>query len=520
MGKFAEHNVAMGAVFDQDASYVDLQAIAEEQPGLRHLVAGHRNTSPATLAWLAQLGDPNIARVLESRGVAVPAAPSQVSAPSRYHGNFMPAVIGAVAVVVVVALVVAGLRFFSGASQSPQSTSPSPTDTGPIPADTGSYPRLEVPIVTLVGGDGYDVFYGVAVTADGGIVAVGSTDSRGGTFKTHLESAAVVVMFDGGGNVSWARTMKLDVESFFKAVAIGADGSIYAVGTVYMPEGDPQCRSHGLAVKLTPSGDVVWHETYRDGCNDYFEDVVASDEGVIVVGFSELLGDESRSLITSISADGDLVWSKTYGDNRVELLYSATLGLDGTIVAVGHSDSRESADDASNAGLIAGFSPNGDRLWTREIRGSGWDIFKSVSTAPDNTFFVVGRTTSRDGDLPFASAPGNYVPVYGVFTVTGSPVSFNADASQAKEFNGSTVTSDGLAVAVGGENLLVGVLTMRDGSYANTEVASVGRAFGEFFATAALVGDRVVAVGCGYEEATPEAAEDGCYAAMVIFSVP
>ena len=76
MGKFAEHNAAMSAVFDQDTTATDLQAIAEEQPGLRHLVAGHRNASPATLTWLAQLGDQNVTKVLESRGVAVMAPES------------------------------------------------------------------------------------------------------------------------------------------------------------------------------------------------------------------------------------------------------------------------------------------------------------------------------------------------------------------------------------------------------------------------------------------------------------
>jgi len=373
----------------------------------------------------------------------------------------------------------------------------------------------------MVGGDGHDYFDGVAVTADGGIVAVGYTNSSVGDFRASKESA-MAVLFDGRGNVLWARTIEFDVESQFSAVAIGADGSIYAVGMVYMPTEGQQCEHHALAAKLTSAGDVVWHHTYGDACNDYFTDVVASDDGVIAVGYSLSLDDECDALIAGINDDGYLAWSKTSRGDRDEILYSVARGLDGAIVAVGLSDARpsESASDEDNAGLIVGFSPTGDRLWTREIRGSGLDLFIAVSTAPNNTFFIVGKTTSRDGDLPFAPASGDYVPVCGVFTNPDSPVSFHADAWEGADgFNGATVTSDGLAVAVGGEGLLVGVLTLSDDSYVSTKVRSQGLEYGEFFAAASLVGDRVVAAGCGYKE-TADTVEGVCYATLVIFSVP
>ena len=523
MGKFAEHNVAMGAVFDQDASSADLQAIAEEQPGLRHLVAGHRNTSPATLAWLAQSGDPNVAKVLESRGLAVPAGPKAAPIASKRSGNsFAPAVIGVVAVIVVVALVVAGLRFGFGASES------SPSTSAPSTAEP-DYPSLQTQLVTLVGGTGFDSFTDVALTPDGGFVAVGYTYSNEGALQGSEGGSAMVVMFDSGGNVLWTRTMEDEGQSRFAAVAVGPDGSVYAVGSTSPPMEDEQCGYIALMVKLTPAGDMAWYWKSYHECSHAFMDVVVTDDWVNVVGYTTSGTDEDGVLLegyytwfAGFSFDGTYMWGISNGGTGNDYLRAVTQSPDGTVVAVGVADSYggDFAGNADNDGLIAGFTTEGDLEWSRTFYGDGYDSFSSVVTTPDNRLIIVGNTTSRKGDLGYASVSGESVGILGVYTDERSPVTFHASQKEgASAFWDAAVTADGLAVAVGGENWMVGILNLNDKTMSAAKASPPGLPQGEYFAVEVIEGNRLVAVGHANKGMSEETEKEDCDAALVIFTV-
>ena len=418
-----------------------------------------------------------------------------------------------VAILAVIALAVAAVVVWQLASPNTPAT-PATQQTTPTTITLSLQPAAGItPVIQWaqsLGGESYDSFRGVAVTSDGSMVAVGFTQSTGGGFgMTNGAGAAMIAMFDSQGNNEWAKAISELAYGDFESVAIGADGSIYAVGSAVPAGMDPQVAedSFGLVVKLTPTGDVVWKKTFGGDGQDQFLHVVDMGSGLIVVGqTASTHGDmpathgDMDALVASISYDGDLVWAKTYGGTSSDCFNSATAGPDGTIIAVGASASPD-GDFADPRGkfnaVIAGLGPQGDLAWSKVFGGSEYDEFNTVSTAPGGSFFVAGVTRSPDGDLPNLSTVPNLVSVYG--TCTPQAASCQWGDGQGDEYSGSTVTTGGLAVAVGG-GLGVGSWAIMAFDLASEAMRS-GPVIpddypqGSYGAAAALPGNRIVAVG-------------------------
>jgi len=391
---------------------------------------------------------------------------------------------GIVVIIVAIAVVVVMVVLQSAAPSTPIEHPAS------APESSTSKPALGVnPVLQWsrdLTDDGFDHSWAVAVTADGGIVVVGHDGSP----------YAMAAMYNGMGDTQWTVVLKDYPGSQFRSVAIGPDGSIYAVGESAVP------GKLYLAAKFSPTGDIVWARTYGGSYLAFFFDVAAFGDGIIVAGGTDSTDGDmpathggTDALLANIGPDGDIVWAKTFGGGADENFYSVAIGLDGTIVASGFSRSHD-GDFADGRGdsdaLVAGFTPAGDLAWYKSFGGSDMDLFNVISIAPDGSYFMAGCTSSMDGDLPHPAKDPGLVGIYGTCAtdMTGCQWYKGTDS----DYYGGIVTSGGMAVAVGGE-WNVGALNLNDGTSRSGQAIPIKYPNGDYNDAAGMLDNEVVAVG-------------------------
>ncbi len=110
------------------------------------------------------------------------------------------------------------------------------------------------------GGDGADFGGALAVAPDGGVYVAGSTSS----FSESVE--LLVLAYDATGALEWAKTWDTSASAgaSARAIAVGADGSLYVAGSAYFGSNDPECEPtcmNALVAKLDATGALVWSRT-------------------------------------------------------------------------------------------------------------------------------------------------------------------------------------------------------------------------------------------------------------------
>jgi len=202
-------------------------------------------------------------------------------------------------------------------------------------------------------GDGHS---GVTVADDGSIYAVGVTAS----------DDALVAKYSSGGTLQWAASTGGSGIDHFAGVAIASDGSIVAVGTTMSSDG-PFPPSAGatdaLIAKFSQGGTMQWAKTGGGTGYDSFNAVaVAADGSVYAVGDSQVNGvnDWPQALIAKYDSAGGVI-SKLVGGSDADCFNAVALAADGSIIAAGFTASTDGDFPPSNGdwdALLANFDPN------------------------------------------------------------------------------------------------------------------------------------------------------------------
>lgn len=408
MRDFADFNTALNAVFDPGTGAADLDAIAHEQPDLRHLVAGHGNVASGTLDWLATQGDQNVDQVLAGRGWVPPS--DVVPEPGR--GRSRRALWGwLAAIAAVVAILVTVVAVMARPPETTETRIMNPLRRAPVQAQD-----LPAPVQLWAhdyGGEGDDVFQAVAVAPTEAIVVVGYTTSLGGDFPSgNHDQDAVVAMLNRDGVMQWSQTYGGADDDVFRSVAVSQDGSIYAVG---------QSGASAVAVKLSADGKVLWTKLFSGNGDEYFAAVAVTASGIVVAGYTDATtGDFTTrhggrdALLVGIDETGTVLWQGAYGGLGDDSFAGLAVRPDGSLVAVGKSDSADGdfgSDQRGPNAVLAQFDASGGLQWANTYGGSGDDEFNDVAVMASDSFFVVGGTASTDGQLRYAMTSGVMVGI-------------------------------------------------------------------------------------------------------------
>jgi len=314
------------------------------------------------------------------------------------------------------------------------------------------------------GGSGEDRFTGVAIGADGGIVAVGFTDSTDGDFPVTRgvdgDRDAVIVKLAADGSLLWVRAFGGSDYDYFDSVAVAADGSIVAVGRSFSPDGDfpGTGEEHGVVVKLSGGGDLLWAKSYGGSEMDFLASVAIAANGSIAVAGASRSPDlylqtpqsTGDAFVALLSSSGEIVWAQKHGG---EYSYFASVLFSGkNVIAAGAVGSLEAEYDAS----LVKLSSKGEILWVRTYGGSDAEAFKSVALCKDGGLVAAGFTVSDDGQLPASAGDLDGVVVKVSSDGTLAWAQSFGDLGR-DEFFSVAVTASGGIVAVGTTLERVGV---------------------------------------------------------------
>ncbi len=296
-----------------------------------------------------------------------------------------------------------------------------------------------------------DRAYGVAIQADGKIVVVGETDGAGGSdfaVARYYADGTLDSSLDGDGKL----TTDFDsAKDRAYGVAIQADGKIVAVGYSYGDSGDFAVARYNTDGTLDASLGGDGKLTTDFGSYEYASGVAIQADGkIVVVGQSR--GSESRydfavaryntngSVDTSFSDDGKL--TTDFGLLVDDYASGVAIQADGGIVVAGYSGAgfavaRYAADGSLDT------SWDGDGMLTTEF--GAYACAYSVAIQADGKIVVAGIGYSDSVDLAVA----RYNTDGSLDTSLDGDGKVTAGLGSYDSANGVAVQADGKIVVVG-----------------------------------------------------------------------
>jgi uncharacterized delta-60 repeat protein len=233
--------------------------------------------------------------------------------------------------------------------------------------------------------DGNDFIVGLAVQADGKVVAAGRAGGAGGRFllARYRADGTLDSSFRGDGIVTVNFTA---ANEFAASLAAGTDGKIVAAGpgggtfglVRFRPNGvlDPSFSGDGKArTNFTAGPDIAWAVTIQpDG-----KTIAAGSARASGNTFALARYNANGTLDTSFSRDGKITTNLTRFDDYVS---KVLLQADGKVVAVGsgnaafalaryHTDGRLDASFSRNGRVLTRVTPEGDFAFGAAIQTDG-----------------------------------------------------------------------------------------------------------------------------------------------------
>ena len=214
------------------------------------------------------------------------------------------------------------------------------------------------------GGTGGDFFRSVAITGDGGYIAVGDSDSADAVWGNNGDADAIIVKYDSHGNIVWAKNIGGPARDLFKSVATVSDGYIaagmsYGSSKYWGNNGD----FDAIIVKYNLHGDVMWARNTGGADYDCFDSVMAAAGGYIAVGNSSSTNaqwgnkGDYDAIIVKYNRNGNIVWANNIGGKGFDLLSSIAAASNG-YVSTGMSDSTDApwGNNGQHDAIILKFS--------------------------------------------------------------------------------------------------------------------------------------------------------------------
>jgi len=250
------------------------------------------------------------------------------------------------------------------------------------------------------GGDNLDSFNNVTETVDGGLIAVGWTQSSGAE-----QQDIYLVKTDPNGVEQWHRIIGNDSVEMGQSIAPTPDGG-YVIAGIKGSLGPDACggnvlKKHtALLLKIDGDGNQLWQHTF-DGEENSFGTAVrlTSDGGFMLAGMQGNIpfGSPKRGLLIKTDDKGNELFSKTYCDELLVNLADVKQTSDGGYIAIGSS---ESAPAGRFDFFLIRTDSEGTELWHRTYGTPEFhEHAYSVLETPDNHFVLAGGAQRTDDDL-------------------------------------------------------------------------------------------------------------------------
>jgi uncharacterized delta-60 repeat protein len=305
---------------------------------------------------------------------------------------------------------------------------------------------------------GFDQAKGIAIQADGKIVAAGLAPAPGNDnfgLARYNPNGSLDLSFDGDGRVTTDFAGGFDQAN---AVAIQADGKIVAAGAAAISGTDLAVARYNADGSLDPSFDSDGMLTTDYGFGSSFAQAVAiqPDGKIVAAGFGSATGfdffltryNSNGSLDTSFDGDGKVTFPGLgSSDNRAN---SVAVQADGKIVAAGCTSCFSSSSDFalvrynSNGSLDGSFDGEGN---VKTDFAGGDDQAYALAILSDGRLVLAGYV-SVSGGVDFGLARYN---------ADGSlDMTFDGDGKVNSDFSGSSDQAYAVAIQTDGKIVTAG----------------------------------------------------------------
>lgn len=276
------------------------------------------------------------------------------------------------------------------------------------------------------GGPSYDNFKGAIATSDGGVIAVGDSQSTTGDMtglgKGNID--AIMVKYDSLGNVVWKKSYGGSQYDHFYSIATNGSDEYFVVGQSSSNDVDLVGLNKGahdaIIVKYDSLGNVLWKKNYGGEATDVFRSVAYTQDGeLIVAGDSnsttlDLVGlnkGDNDGIIVKYDATGSVIWKKNYGGMYDEYIYSVLETSAKEYIITGFSDSDDQdvlgLNKGGTDGVVAKFDTTGNIVWKKNYGGTSYDYLVSSTIIDNGSLIIGGYSDSLDQDLKYSNIGTN-----------------------------------------------------------------------------------------------------------------
>lgn len=255
----------------------------------------------------------------------------------------------------------------------------------------------------------------IAETADGKFVISGYSDATDGTFlnKNKGNYDAFLVMVDKTGNVLWSQTLGGTKLDSFYGLTITNDGNIIAVGNTQSTDKDLQGLTQGSVVnaiiaKYDMSGNLLWvHDSGGVSDDTYYEVRQTPDGGYITSGWEKPTTNYDATL-SKFDENGIHQWTKGFGGSSTEIFMALDITSQDEYVLGGYTYSTDGIASGNKGGtdtFIVKTNNKGEMLWSKVMGGTGNDFFNDVVIGENDKIIPVGDSISTSGDFEVDKLP-------------------------------------------------------------------------------------------------------------------
>ena len=236
------------------------------------------------------------------------------------------------------------------------------------------------------GGDRDEFAGGIAGTNDGGVLAVGSTES----FSKKGYKDIYIVRLDKDGNEISIKTIGGKLNDEANALTRTADGNFVVVGSREVHHsGDADF----FIMKLNQDGKRIWAKTLGQKENDVLLAVTPTPNGgIVTTGKTRSYNSEQTDLaVMNFNKNGKLIWFKIYGFKYYDEGTAISMTKDGGYVVAGKTNSMGKGDfDA----YILALSSKGELRWSKLYGKENRDIAHGITRTSDGKVIIVGESDS------------------------------------------------------------------------------------------------------------------------------
>jgi len=270
----------------------------------------------------------------------------------------------------------------------------------------------------------------VVATSDGGMLVLGHTRSTDGDIiKTHALTDILITKLDTDGNLVWTKTIGGSLNDFGMSIIATNDGNFAIAGYSASSNGDVpgNVGQHDFFIsKITEQGTIIWTKNYGFSGHDHAHKIIQTkDGGFFVAGFADYAGIEGSGgtqdngagheighkgvlhgvgefLGVKLDSAGEFQWFRYFGGSQNDRINDIVEAEDGGILMVGYSESSD-FDVTGNKGSydywVIKIHQNGDFHWKENYGGSGIDQAYAITKTGNNSYLIVGRSNSTDGQI-------------------------------------------------------------------------------------------------------------------------